>query len=985
MLFFQKRPLLSFVIYVTLFVRQFEAGHRSMSTETKEDLWVQLLPQLRGGAKKKRYLDYSDLLTRAASATSLEEQQESFSIEIIQGNANPVYQYPPSAGGNDKKLTEDLSAVPLFCFPDEEEEPSDPREKQQGQDTFYFIMTASDGSKKFGFARRWKGLMGGNTAICFLSKRPWFHFFNQSIQLIDSHQKMSTSISEAQGMLDKIYHVDQLKTKEGNKTKLMLDDFGSIDMSLKPGFSEFGDVTFFYLMNSLTRDSIVKIMASMVWERRVIFSSSSPSHLSSTVMAFNAALYPFAWQGILIPLLPSSLIHYCCAPMPFVVGVMDSNLETLWEMPIEEIVFVDLDGGRVHANEAFNNDVSMLPPHAVNQLKSALKPLRVSAKKCTSPATFDTEATQKAMLRFWLNIVGRVRDHKVGGQTGKSSFNREAFENEQPKSIQKFLFNFKDCQMYHQFILGIENQTEQLVQFEREAEHFTQEMAMQAEHQQETGAISSIIGGIQNFRKNTTRKDSDPTSDRARASLDVDRTRNVTATNSSDSVMSPETSRITTATSVKHFIRNMLERKSTASSTTTQPNNKPVIRDLSVVLEKTPVRGVVSENMMMELKRRLQHGEASDTRVLSVPTTPKADRKPHATIAIHSQHASRPSLNIPPKEVLRKTRDSVLSRSSDDHLIMNRDHSHSSPLVPFSLPPSHPPPPTPPSQNIGTAQNIGTEEEAAKPGPPARPARTKNLYNDLVSMTHTAKNNEAARQKEQTRSLSPAPRPDTPPQLPNRGTLRRDAEKSANVGRPLPSTPQPHSSPPLQPAGARPTTPRPPRPPQPQREQPTVVTHVNLTPVNVTEIGVDPDGHGPIPDATGGDPEGQENAPDVTPDVKTYAASVTSYVPPVNTVPTGRVQMNASFYNEEGGVKAAVRQREKDTGPSAMELTLGGVQPAHGTVRSPTRPNRNKFGTQGRSVSTATLRKTTSQTEDDDGSELRNKLAQRRDYMDQVT
>lgn len=43
--------------------------------------------------------------------------------------------------------------------------------------------------------------------------------------------------------------------------------------------------------------------------------------LSSCVHAAMAILYPFAWQHVFIPLLPTDMLEYASAPMPFVIGV----------------------------------------------------------------------------------------------------------------------------------------------------------------------------------------------------------------------------------------------------------------------------------------------------------------------------------------------------------------------------------------------------------------------------------------------------------------------------------------------------------------------------------------------------------------------------------------------------------------------------------------------------------------------------------------
>jgi hypothetical protein len=41
---------------------------------------------------------------------------------------------------------------------------------------------------------------------------------------------------------------------------------------------------------------------------------------------------------VYIPILPKALMSYCCAPMPFIVGVLASNLPELNTYPLEEVI-----------------------------------------------------------------------------------------------------------------------------------------------------------------------------------------------------------------------------------------------------------------------------------------------------------------------------------------------------------------------------------------------------------------------------------------------------------------------------------------------------------------------------------------------------------------------------------------------------------------------------------------------------------------------
>lgn len=81
------------------------------------------------------------------------------------------------------------------------------------------------------------------------------------------------------------------------------------------------------------------IFASMLYERRIVFTSKRLSRLSACVQAANAVLYPMNWQHIFIPVLPMSLIDYLLAPMPFLIGVPHHVLQVWFEQHIIYILY----------------------------------------------------------------------------------------------------------------------------------------------------------------------------------------------------------------------------------------------------------------------------------------------------------------------------------------------------------------------------------------------------------------------------------------------------------------------------------------------------------------------------------------------------------------------------------------------------------------------------------------------------------------------
>jgi len=80
---------------------------------------------------------------------------------------------------------------------------------------------------------------------------------------------------------------------------------------------------------------MIIIFASMLFERRIIFTSKKLYRLSACVQSANAVLYPMNWQHIFIPVLPQSLIDYLLAPMPYLIGLP----HTLFQVTLKSFKF----------------------------------------------------------------------------------------------------------------------------------------------------------------------------------------------------------------------------------------------------------------------------------------------------------------------------------------------------------------------------------------------------------------------------------------------------------------------------------------------------------------------------------------------------------------------------------------------------------------------------------------------------------------------
>ncbi|KAF9357085.1 hypothetical protein BGX34_009611 [Mortierella sp. NVP85] len=112
------------------------------------------------------------------------------------------------------------------------------------------------------------------------------------------------------------------------------------------------------LFRCLAPEDIVSILEVILSEGKVIFVSSYPGMLTLASESILYLLFPLYWHHIYIPVLPSSLREYLQAPVPYIMGVVRSCVESNPDFPPEEACVVDLDAGKI---------LMLKPPHQLPQ------------------------------------------------------------------------------------------------------------------------------------------------------------------------------------------------------------------------------------------------------------------------------------------------------------------------------------------------------------------------------------------------------------------------------------------------------------------------------------------------------------------------------------------------------------------------------------------------------------------------------------------
>jgi hypothetical protein len=191
--------------------------------------------------------------------------------------------------------------------------------------------------------------------------------------------------------------------------------------------------------NAVDTHNMMIIFASMLYERRIIFTSKKLKRLSACVQSANDVIYPMIWQHIFIPVLPMALIDYLLAPMPFLIGVPDEVMKKVQRHEIGEVVILDADTNTV--STPFD-DLNNLPQEVITSLKRQLK----------NKSALLGDGVSRAFLRALVQLIGGYRDGLRIQEAQKITFDQEKFIETRPVSFQPFLREMLHLQIFQQFI-----------------------------------------------------------------------------------------------------------------------------------------------------------------------------------------------------------------------------------------------------------------------------------------------------------------------------------------------------------------------------------------------------------------------------------------------------------------------------------------------------------------------------------------------------
>ncbi|XP_051282346.1 DENN domain-containing protein 2D isoform X2 [Dicentrarchus labrax] len=367
-----------------------------------------------------------------------------------------TYQFPKRDGMAKFQKEEEektLKAITLFCFP---EGINWAPLTEYHSETFSFVLTEIDGSRRNGYCRRL--LPGGKgarppEAYCIISSLACFGLFSKIFDEVEKRRQISMAMIYP--FMQKLREASFPAPGHTVEIKSFIPESGTEIIRLtRPLDSWLEHVNFGKLFDCLTDEEVLLVFAAAVLERRIIFIADELGTLSQVIHAVAALLYPFTWQHTFISIVPEILIDVVMAPTPYLLGVQKRLLDQVTD-PCDLLV-VDLSEEK---KETFifsiGDEGSILPPKLQTEILEEL-----SNRQQASTAEELNRVVSEAFLHFFVKTVGHYASYVKRGRTGQQGvFEKRSFYKAiDSKTTRHFVKKFIQTQMFDLFIQEVEQQ-----------------------------------------------------------------------------------------------------------------------------------------------------------------------------------------------------------------------------------------------------------------------------------------------------------------------------------------------------------------------------------------------------------------------------------------------------------------------------------------------------------------------------------------------
>ncbi|XP_029975688.1 DENN domain-containing protein 2D isoform X2 [Salarias fasciatus] len=367
-----------------------------------------------------------------------------------------TYQFPKRDGMARYQREEEektLKAITLFCFP---EGINWAPLTEYHSETFSFVLTEIDGSRRNGYCRRL--LPGGRgarppEAFCIISSLACFGLFSKIFDEVEKRRQISMAMIYP--FMQKLREATFPAPGHTVEIKSFIPESGTEIISLtRPLDSWLEHVDFGTLFSCLTDQEVLLVFAAAVLERRIVFIADDLGTLSQVIHAVAALLYPFTWQHTFISIVPEILIDVVMAPTPYLLGVQKHLLDLVTDQG--DLLVVDLSEDKKKTFiVSIGDEDSILPPKLQAEILEALR------NKQEAPTVEElNRVVSEAFLQFFVKTVGHYSSyvkHRHAGEQGQFE-KRRFYKAIDSRTTRHFVKRFIQTQMFDLFIQEVEQQ-----------------------------------------------------------------------------------------------------------------------------------------------------------------------------------------------------------------------------------------------------------------------------------------------------------------------------------------------------------------------------------------------------------------------------------------------------------------------------------------------------------------------------------------------
>ncbi|XP_018087524.1 DENN domain-containing protein 1A isoform X2 [Xenopus laevis] len=323
-----------------------------------------------------------------------------------------------------------LQTVTKFCFPFS----LDSLTSSHVGQNFTFVLTDIDSKQRFGFCRL---SSGAKSCFCILSYLPWFEAFYKLLNILAEYS--SKNQDSQRNELLKTLHGHPIP-EPGTPMHLSVHSHFTVpDSQELPSIPENRNLTEYFV--AVDVNNMLHLYASMLYERRILICCSKLSTLTACIHGSSAMLFPMYWQHVYIPVLPPHLLDYCCAPMPYLIGIHSSLMEKVKGMSLDDVVFLNVDTNTL---ETPFDDLQNLPNEVVSALKNRIRKM----------STTTGDGVARAFLKAQASLFGSYRNALKIEPEEPITFCEETFVSHRSSGLRPFLQNAIQLQLFKQFIDG---------------------------------------------------------------------------------------------------------------------------------------------------------------------------------------------------------------------------------------------------------------------------------------------------------------------------------------------------------------------------------------------------------------------------------------------------------------------------------------------------------------------------------------------------